>query len=96
MATKKDDDNLSKSDLDTIIEVNRKTIEVQLEVSDQNEKIIEGLEQNKKNDEEIIKLLEKIKERIDENDRKLLKIEILLASGLISLIIQLIQIFAKK
>lgn len=86
---KDDDDNLSKSDFDTILEVNRKTIEVQLEVSDQNEKIIEGLDANQKADADIIK-------RIDDLDKKMFKIEVLLASGLISLIIQLIQIFTKK
>lgn len=46
MATKRDDESLSKSDLDAIIEVNKKAIEVQVEVAAQNEKVIEDLEEN--------------------------------------------------
>lgn len=46
MPVKRDDESLSKSDLDAIIEVNKKAIEVQVEVAAQNEKVIEDLEEN--------------------------------------------------
>lgn len=96
MSGKKDDESLSKSDLNTILEVNKKTIEVQLEVYDQHEKIIDILEDNKKAEAEIKTELKEIKNKIDDNDRKLLKIEILLASVIISLVVQLIQMFIRK
>lgn len=48
MAGKREDDSLSRSDLDTIIEVNKRAIELQVEVAAQNEKVIEDLEENKK------------------------------------------------
>lgn len=53
MVGKREDDSLSRSDLDTIIEVNKKAIEVQVEVAAQNEKVIEDLEENIKINESI-------------------------------------------
>lgn len=53
MAGKREDDSLSRSDLDTIIEVNKRAIEVQVEVAAQNEKVIEELEESKKINEAI-------------------------------------------
>jgi len=53
MAGRRDDDSLSRSDLDAIIEVNKKAIEVQVEVAAQNEKVIEDLEENIKISENV-------------------------------------------
>ncbi len=110
MVKKDDDESLSRNDLDTILEVNKKSIEIQIEVSDQNEKIIEALEDNQ-NTVDFIKskvedgdrkleenqnALEIIKSKVEENERKLLKIEIFLATGIISLLIQLALAVFKK
>jgi hypothetical protein len=71
MPVKREDDSLSKSDLDTIIEVNKKAIEVQIEVAAQNEKVIEDLEENikiseglKRDTESTLKELSSLKEDI--------------------------------
>lgn len=72
---KPNDNYIDKDDLDTIIEVNRKAVELHTEVADQNE--------------EILKKLDKI-------ENMQLKIYVLLVSGVISLIIQVIQLLAAK
>jgi ABC-type Fe3+-hydroxamate transport system substrate-binding protein len=120
----KSTNNFNKKDLDLILEVNNKAIEIQTAVADQNEEILELLgkikEKNDKSDEKIDKtspkieemlgLIGKIKEKQDKCDEKLekisskteeinkdiFKLQVLFVSGLLSLIIQIIQIFVKK
>lgn len=46
MAGKREDDSLSRSDLDAIIDVNKRAIELQIEVAAQNEKVIEDIEES--------------------------------------------------
>lgn len=67
MVSKRDEenDNLSKGDLDTILEVNKKAIEVQVEVASQNENIIEELEESKELKFKIIKDIENVDRKID-------------------------------
>lgn len=90
MAVKRyDDENLSRSDFDTILEVNKKSIEIQVEVSDQNERILEALDDQEKKLDDII-------EQNDELHKDLFKIQVLFASGILGLVIQLIQYFIKK
>jgi len=89
MVDKKDDDSLSRSDFDTIMEVNKKSIEIQIEVSDQNEKIIEYLDENEE-------ALKNLKLGLDEIDKKLFKIELFLATGVVSLVWQVIQFVMSK
>ena len=53
MVGKREEDSLSRSDLDAIIEVNKKAIELQVEVAAQNEMFIEDLEESKQISENI-------------------------------------------
>ena len=141
----KSTNNFNKRDLDLILEVNNKAIEIQTAVADQNEEILGLLgEIKEKNDkaspkieetlnlsgkikekqekidekidkispkiEETLGLISKIKEKQDKCDEKLekisskteeinkdiFKLQVLFVSGLLSLIIQIIQIFVKK
>lgn len=81
MVTKKDDEAISKMDLDLVLEVNKKVVEVQLEVCDQNERLIEGLEEvNKINNavlqhneythKHIIQQMSTYKDTLNEIERK--------------------------
>lgn len=123
-------DNISKKDLDLILEVNRKTIEIQMAVTDQNEEVLDLLNESKKIEDQIDsksnqidkkiddigknlsqfdlainqinnKLdqinnrLDKIKEGSENISKDLFKVQVLFASGLISLVIQVIQMFKK-
>lgn len=88
--------NVNKKDLELILEVNKKAIEIQTEVASQNEEIIELLTNNKsiqtKSDEKIDKLVK----QTDEMNKDIFKIQVLFVTGLLSLVIQIIQIFVKK
>ena len=96
MVDKLNTDNVKKKDLELILEVNRKAIEIETTVVDQNEEIIEALTDIKKTQEEHEKKLDKIVEQSDETNKDLFKIQVLFITGLLSLVIQVLQIFLKK
>ncbi len=95
-------DILGKRDLETILEVNRKAIEVQTEVADQNEEIIDSLSELQKHQarhgeklDKIITNSDKIIVATETISRDLFRAQVLLITGLLSLVMQIIQIFAK-
>ena len=90
---KKDRDILQRGDIDTIIEVNNKAIELHSEISDQYEEIISAqnklmISQGKIDDD-----IRSIKKDMDELNKNQFKIILLLSTGIISLIIQLVAAF---
>lgn len=87
---------LNRKDLEIILEVNKKAIEVETEVAEQNEEIIDLLTKNKNNQENIEEKLDKLIKQTDEINKDIFKIQVLFVTGFISLIIQVIQIFMKK
>ena len=100
-------ENISKKDLDLILSVNRKAIEIESEVVEQNEEIIGSLTNVSKILEEHIKSDDKfqeglstnisqIKKDIDEVKKDLFKIQVLFITGLLTLVAQIVQIFLKK
>lgn len=91
-----DNEHLNKRDLEIILEVNRKAIEIETNVAEQNEEIVTFLEESKKREEDIQETVDKIKEKVDEINKDLFKIQVLFFSGILSLIIQVVQIFIKK
>ncbi len=91
----KNDTIYSKNDLALILEVNKKSIEIETEVAEQNEEIISSLTAIKKVQEDHDKKLDKLVKQSDETNRDLFKIQILFISGLLSLVVQIIEIFRK-
>lgn len=96
-------ENVKKKDLELILEVNKKAIEIQSEVAEQNEEIISSLSEIKKSQEDQEEKTEKLEEKIDklikqseETNKDLFKMQVLFVTGLLSLVIQIIQIFIKK
>jgi GTP-binding protein EngB required for normal cell division len=100
-------DHINKKDLELIIEVNRKAIEVETGVADQNEEIIsfltESKELNGKMNDKIDKItksndekLDKVIKQNEELSKEVFKMQVLFITGLISLVIQVVQIFLKK
>ena len=71
-------DLISKQDLETILQVNKKSIEIETEVASQNEEILEFLENNQKLiqdiDLKIDKKLEKISLELEKNKENNVKI----------------------
>jgi len=93
-------DNINKKDLDLILEVNRKAIEIETAVADQNEEVISLLNKNKEKTEEFFKKTEekidKINKYSEEISKDLFRIQVLFFTGLLSLVFQIIQFFLKK
>lgn len=87
---------INKKDLELILEVNRKAIEIETEVVDQNEEIIKLLNQNKLQQDSIEDSLEKLTKQSDEMNKDLFRIQVLFVTGLLSLVIQIAQMFLRK
>lgn len=97
-------EQFNKKDLDMIIEVNKKAIEIETTVADQNEEVIALLtickDKQETMDEKIDKLVDdKLKKIIDKSEdisKDLFKIQVLFVTGLLALVAQIIQIFLRK
>jgi hypothetical protein len=89
-------ERVNKRDLEIILEVNRKAVEIETAVADQNEEIINLLNDNQKSQEQIEEKLDKILEKSEETSKDLFKIQVLFVTGLLALVAQIIQIFIKK
>jgi hypothetical protein len=88
-------ENVKKQDLDLILEVNKKAIEIETEVVEQNEEIISSLDDLKKEQEDQTKKLDKLVLLVEEANKDLFRIQVLFVTGLLSLVIQIIQMFSK-
>ncbi len=89
-------ENIKKKDMELILEVNKKAIEIETEVADQNEEIILSLKEIKKTQVDQDKKIDKLVENSDEHRKDLFKIQILFLTGLVSLAIQIIQIISRR
>lgn len=89
-------EHVKKKDLELILEVNKKAIEIETEMVDQNEEIIEALQSNKETLEDIKEKIEALTKQSTEMNKDLFKIQVLFITGLLSLVVQVIQIFIKK
>lgn len=95
--------NINKSDLELILEVNRKAIEIETAVAEQNEEIINLLNRNKDLHNTTDNNLGKIEEKLDkliksseDTSKEIFKMQVFFATGVLSLLIQIIQMFVKK
>src|SRR5579885_1259778 len=86
-------DHVNKKDLELILEVNKKAIEIETEVATQNEEIIDLLTANKERSEKMDEKLDKLVKQSDDTTKDLFRIQVLFITGLLSLVIQIIQIF---
>lgn len=87
---------LQKSDLDTIIEVNNKAIELQTETSEQYEEMISLTTTLSNNQEKIDDKIKNIETEIKDINKTLLKIMLIVGTGIISLIAQLISLLFRR
>jgi len=94
---------IQKADMAIMLAENRKAIQLKEEIKSQNEHMLENQsnafkwftsfdDRLKKQDEKIEKLIK----QSEETNRDLFKIQILFLTGVISIIIQVINIFLKK
>jgi len=88
--------DVNKRDLEIILEVNRKVVEIETEVAGQNEEIITLLNSCKTSQEKMDEKIDKIAEQAADTSKELFKIQVLFVTGLLALVAQIIQIFLKK
>lgn len=86
-------ESIKKQDLELILEVNRKSIEIETEVADQNEEIIRTLSDIQKTQKDHGDKIDKLVKQSDDTNKDLFRIQVLFITGLLSLVIQVIQIF---
>jgi hypothetical protein len=89
-------ESLNRRDLEVILEVNKKAIEIETGVADQNEEIISLLNQGKEKQQEMDGKLDKAIKQNDDLSKDLFKLQVLFITGVLSLIVQVVQIFLKK
>ena len=89
------DDKLNKKDLEIILEVSKKAIEIETEAAEQNEEIIDSLGKTAKEQSSFEEKIDKIIKQNEEINKDLFKIKVLFLSGLLSLIMQVIQLLKK-
>lgn len=93
--TRRDEETLQKADIDTILSVNKKAIELYTENSEQNEEIIECLSSIKNDTKTLAEKQKDMADEIKTIERAQFKLLVLLGSGVVSLVLQLIQLLAK-
>jgi folylpolyglutamate synthase/dihydropteroate synthase len=89
-------DQFNKKDLEIILEVNRKSVEIETAVADQNEEIIDLLNSSQSTKEKMDEKLDKILKLAEDTSKELFKIQVLFVTGILALVAQIIQIFLKK
>lgn len=89
-------ERFNKKDLEVILEVNRKVVEIETAVAEQNEEIISALDDCKKQQEDTAKNVEKILKLSEDTSKDLFKIQVLFITGLLALVAQIVRIFLRK
>jgi len=89
-------EHLNKKDLDLILEVNKKAIEIEMAVANQNEELISLIEDVKKSQESLIKNTSDFDCQLKNIDKEIYKLQVLYVMGFLTLVAQIIQIFLKK
>ena len=89
-------EQLNKRDLEVFLEVNKKAVEIEIEVAEQNEEIISLLNDNKKKQDDLDVKVDKLIKQTEEINKDIFKIQVLFITGILSLVIQIIQMFIKK
>lgn len=89
-------DQVNKKDLEIILEVNKKAVEIETEVAGQNEEIIRLLKNNEVFQEEIKLKTDKIIDQNEDTSRDIFTMRILFIVGLLGLVGQIVSILLKK
>lgn len=94
---------ITSTELGYILEVNKKAIEINVEVAQQHDQVLEQLNAIREDQEQILKLSEEIDKSTKENETKiesiekhLFRLDIILGSAGIGAILTLIQYFLHK
>lgn len=89
-------DGIKKNDLELILEVNRKAIEIETTVADQNEEMMALLNKCREKQDKTEEKVDRLLKQSEDTSKEIFKLQVLFVSGLISLVIQVVQIFLKR
>jgi len=89
-------EQFNKKDLEIILEVNKKAVEIETAVVDQNEEIIDLLNSCKDQQEIMDDKLDKLIAQGEETSKDLFRIRILFIAGILAIAGQIVEIFLKK
>lgn len=89
-------DGIKKNDLELILEVNRKAIEIETTVADQNEEMMALLNKCREKQDKTEEKVDRLIKQSEDTSKEIFKLQVLFVSGLISLVIQVVQIFLKR
>lgn len=93
---KNKDDRISKHDIDVIMEVNKRSIQVQTEVMAQNEDIADELSDIKKSQICQDKKIDKLVKNSEDFSKELFQMKTLLLTSFVNIILQVISFLIKK
>ena len=88
-------DQINKKDLEIILEVNKKAVEIETEMVAQNEEIMGALNDCKNKLEDINERLHKIIKQGEDTSRDIFVMKVLYVTGMLALVGQIIQLFVK-
>lgn len=89
-------ESLNKKDLELILEVNKKAIQIESDVADQHEEILDYLSTSKDSHDKMHEKLDKTVKQVEETAKEVFQMKVLFIVGLLNLVVQIIQIFLKK
>jgi hypothetical protein len=89
-------EHLNRQDMEIILEVNKKAIEIETEVATQNEEIISTLNITKQTVKDLVTTTDKIQKQTEDLSKDIFKLQVLFVTGLLSLVVQVIQFFLKN
>jgi len=88
--------NLDEKDIEKILAVTAKSIEIQNHVASQYEDIKKNTSESVSSYKKIEEKIAIIEKKVEEISREIFQLKVLFATGMLSLVIQIIQIFVKK
>jgi hypothetical protein len=84
-------EQINKKDLEIILEVNKKAVEIETNVADQNEEIVDLLETSKDKQQKMDEKLDKIVKDVTDISKDLFKIQVLFITGVLGIIAEVIH-----
>jgi hypothetical protein len=96
METTKMPEQFNRKDLQIILEVNKKAVEIETIAAEEREEIFEKLTAGKLQQDRIEDKTDKLVEQVDELSKDMFRIKVLYVSGLLALAAQIIEIYFKK
>jgi hypothetical protein len=84
-------EQLQKKDLDILTEIHRRSIEISVEVAEQNSEMLNSLSNIKDSNGHLDTKIDKLVKLSEDIDRTLFRLGVVMATGVIGIVVQIIQ-----